>query len=81
MTELRWEDRGMRGYCVDSTGKVRGQIFYLFVKEAYDAEVEGAAGVFVRVGTYVSSDDARRAVERAIEVAAQTKAQENATHE
>lgn len=67
----RWESRGMYEYYIDATGKIQGRTFYLFSDMRYDAEVD-REGTFVRVGTYVSLEDARRAVERAV---AQSQAQ------
>jgi hypothetical protein len=74
----RWEGRGAYDYYLDATGKVVGKTFYLFSKEAYDADTVTGL-VEARVGTYVSLEDARRAVEAAVAVAQQTK--ENTTHE
>jgi RNase P protein component len=65
VSELRWESRGMYDYCVDDTGKVVGRTFYLFSKQAYDADTVVGL-VETRIGTYVSREDARRAVERAV---------------
>ena len=82
MTELRWESRGMRDYCLDATGRVVGHTFYLFSKGCYDAEVLAPQGGEVRAGTYVSLEDARRAVERAVaQVEAAAQQTKESTHE
>lgn len=82
MSELRWESRGMYDYYLDHVGKVVGRTFYLFSEMRYDAEIE-VDGMFRRSGTYVSLEDARRAVERAVveHALAKVQSKENTAHE
>lgn len=70
VSALRWETRGMQGYCVDGTGRIVGELFYWFSKEHYSATLTNPGGS-VPLGTYVSLEDARRAVENAVAVAVQ----------
>jgi hypothetical protein len=65
----RWETRGMHDYYIDPTGRIAGELDYYFSKEHYSATLCNAGG-HVPLGTYVSLEDARRAVERAVADAA-----------
>ena len=57
----RWEDRGIREYYIDATGRIVGEILYYLSDGKYGARANGKV-----VGEYVNDEDARRAVEYAI---------------